>query len=101
MAFFEYIERDFNELVEGFANSEEFTTHLYKVFFIQFWNNLHAVMFGADAYRAFKIQKEYLKTKIVKPHDVGSSTASRRVDVLCNLLLFFPPLGSCGKMATL
>ena len=36
VAFFEYIERDFNELVEGFANCEEFTAHLYKVFFIQF-----------------------------------------------------------------
>ena len=37
----------------------------------------------------------------MKPHNVGSSAAFRRVDVLCNLLLFFPPLGSRGKMATL
>ena len=99
-AFFEYIEREFDDLVEGFNDSEEFTAHLYKVFFQQFWNNLHAVMFGADAYRAFKTQKEYLKNKIVKPLDVGAEASFRRVDILCNLLLLFPPTGSRGRMAT-
>ena len=70
-SFFEYIERDFDELVEGYDSSAKFTAHLFKSFFQEFWNNLHAVMFGADAYRAYKTQKEYLKNKIVKPCDVG------------------------------
>ena len=99
-AFFEYVEREFDELVEGFATSAEFTAHLFKIFFQEFWNNLHAVMFGTDAYRAYKTQKEYLKTKIVKPCDVGVEAAFRRIDVLTNLLLLFPPTGSRGRMAT-
>ena len=57
-------------------------------------------MFGTDAYRAYKTQKEYLKTKIVKPCDVGVEAAFRRIDVLTNLLLLFPPIGSRGRMAT-
>ena len=57
-------------------------------------------MFGADAYRAFKTQKEYLKNKIVKPHDVGAEASFRRIDILSNLLLLFPPTGSRGRMAT-
>ena len=57
-------------------------------------------MVGADAYRAFKVQREYLKTKIVKPVDVGVEAAFRRIDVLTNYLLLFHPTGSRGKMAT-
>ena len=97
---FEFVEGDFTELEEGFADSAAFTAHLYKLFFQVFWNHLHAVMFGADAYRAFKVQKDYLLNKIVKPHDVGVEKAFRRNDTLTNLLNFFPPNGSRGRMAT-
>ena len=87
-AFEEYIKRDFDELVDDFASSKEFTAHLFKVFYEKFWNYLNTVMFGADAYRAYKTQKEYLKTKIVKPCDVGVEALFRRIYVLTNLLLF-------------
>ena len=57
-------------------------------------------MFGTDAYRAYKTQKEYLTNKICKPVDVGVEESFRRVEVLTNYLLFFPPTGNRGKMAT-
>ena len=98
--FFEFLEREFNELDDQFEDSAAFTAYLFKRFDQMFWNHLHAVMFGADAYRAFKTQREYLKTKIVKPHDVGVEKAFRRVDHLTNLLNFFPPTGSKGRMAS-
>ena len=89
-AFFEFISRDFTELEEGFESSEAFTAHLFQTFFQIFWNHLHAVMFGADAYRAYKIQKDYLMTRIVKPLDVGVEAAFQRIDCLTNLLLLPP-----------
>ena len=99
-AFEEYISREFDELPDelpkGVDDTEAFTKHLFKVFFQQFWNNLHVVMFSADTYRAYKTQKEYLK----KPQDVGVEAAFQRVDTLTNLLTFFPPTGSRGRMAT-
>ena len=100
-AFFEFLERDFNELDDEFEDSAAFTTHLYsRCFYQMFWNQLHIVMFGADAYRVFKTQRDYLLTRIVKSHDVGVEKAYCRVDHLTNLVNFSPPTGSKGQMAS-
>ena len=61
---------------------------------------MHTVIFGADAYRAFKQQKDYLLNKIVKPYGVSVEAAFRRIEILTSLLVYFPPTSSRGKPAT-
>ena len=48
-------------------------------------------IFGANRYRAFQLELEYLKHHIVKPYEVSVRKAMQRVDVLLTYLPFFPP----------
>ena len=99
--FFEFIERDFSDsLDDQYATTQEYTKDMYKVFRRTMWNHLHGVMFGVDAYRAFKIQKDYMMKEIIKPYGVSVEAAFRRVETLINLLSLFPPAGSRGKATT-
>ena len=56
-AFFEYISREFEDLRDDFSRSEQYSDYLAIEYEHAFWNNLNAVIFGADAYRSFKQQK--------------------------------------------
>lgn len=78
---------------------EEQRAFLYKEYKRHVLNGLYQIMFGAEAYRAFLRQKDYLKNKIVKPYGITVESAFRRVDVLVNLMKYFPPPGSRGKQA--
>ena len=54
-AFFDYLERDFDDLDAAVhATSAAFTAFLYKEFDRAAWNYQHSIIFGADTYRAFK-----------------------------------------------
>ena len=99
-AFFEYISREFEELDEEFTNSEQYTEHLFLEFERAFWNHLNLVIFGADAYRAFKQQRDYMLNKIIKPFGVPVEAAFRRVEIVVNLMMHFPPPSSRGTNAT-
>ena len=98
--FFEFCEREFTEVPKDFADSKAFTTELYMIFFQSFWNLLHLVMFGADAYQAFKQQQDYLMHKIIKPMESSVESVFRRIESFTDLFPFFPPPGSRGKMVT-
>ena len=100
--FFNYLEKFFNLTdFSVFADTAEYTRFLYKEFNRALWNNLHSIIFGADAYRAFKQQKDYMLNKIVKPFGISVEAAFRRIEVMTNLIAYFPPPSSRGKPATL
>ena len=65
-----------------------------------FRNHLHSIIFGPDAYCAFKQQKNYLMNKIIKPFGVMVNAAFRWVDAIVTLLPYFPPPAFRGKPAT-
>ena len=64
---------------------------MYRNYHQEFWTGLHQEMFGANRYRAFQLELEYLKHHIVKPYDVSARKAVQRIDVLLTYLPFFPP----------
>ena len=66
-AFYLYIEGTWkrDELPEGIATSADYTELLYQEHKRYFWNHLNSIIFGADAYRAYKQQKDYMQHKIV------------------------------------
>ena len=74
---------------------------LYQEFHRVFWNNLHSIIFGADAYRAFKQQKDYMMNTIIKPFGISVEAAFCRIEVMANLMTYFPPPSSKGKQATI
>ena len=99
--FFEFLERDFTDLDrEVYPSQEEYKLYLFEEFKRHFWNSLHSIIFGADAYRAFKQQKDYLMRQIIKPFGVAVEIAFRQIEVLANLMEYFPPPSSRGKPAT-
>ena len=68
--FFEFIEQEFTDLDrEIYPSSSEYTLYLFEEFKRHFWNSLHAIIFGADVYQAFKQQKDYLMRQIIKPFE--------------------------------
>mmetsp|Transcript_19332 Transcript_19332/g.21896 ORF Transcript_19332/g.21896 Transcript_19332/m.21896 type:complete len:460 (+) Transcript_19332:69-1448(+) len=85
---------------EQFADSDALVKHVFEDFKYTFWNNLFAVIFGADAHRAYEIQKEYMTHEIVKPFGISIEQAFRRIDVMVKLLEYFPPTSNKGKSAT-
>lgn len=100
-AFFEFLERDFNVTeLPAYETTAEYTDFLYQEFNRALWNNLHSIIFGADAYRAFKQQKDYMMNQIVKPFGISVEAAFRRIEVMTNLMVYFPPPSSRGKSTT-
>lgn len=104
-AFYEFLDSEFADDdipddIEGVENSDEFVAYLYKEHERSFWNHLHSVIFGADSYRAYKQQKDYLLHKIVKPYGVPVEAAFRRVEVVARYMEYFPPPCGRGKQAT-
>ena len=100
-AFFEYLDgshEDFDE--EEYEDEDAYRNHLYGEFKRAFWNYLHSIIFGADAYRAFKQQKDYLLNKLIKPYGVTVEAAFRRIEVITKLMSIFPPPSSRGSAAT-
>ena len=95
-AFYEHLDGGFNARdipndIDGVGNSDEFVEHLYKEHKRIFWNHLNSIIFGADAYRAYKQQKDYLLHKIVKPFGVPGEAAFCRIGVVARYMEYFPP----------
>jgi hypothetical protein len=99
-AFCDYIEREWENVDEEYEDSSAYTSFLYEEYKRAFWNHLHTIIFGADAYRAFKQQKDYLMHQVVKPYGTSVKVNFRRIEVIANLMQFFPPPSSRGKPAT-
>jgi hypothetical protein len=101
VAFFEFLDGQHDDVdEEEYEDEDAYREHLYWEFFRAFWNHLHSIIFGADAYRAFKQQKDYLLNKIIKPFGVTVEAVFRRVEVITNLMSYFPPPSSRGKTAS-
>ena len=98
--FFKHLEQDWEDYEVGLDGPAAYTKQLYKSYDRALWNSLHSVIFGADAYRAHKQQKDYLLNKIVKPYSVSVEAAFRRIDFLTSLLAHFPPASSRGETPT-
>ena len=81
-------------------DADEYTAFLYKEYKRFFWNHLHSIIFGADAYRAYKQQKDYLLHKIVKPFGVPVEAAFRRIEVITRYMEYYPPPSGRGSEAT-
>ena len=75
-AFFTFLDKD-NHSFDGdkFDDNSAYTDFLYLEFKQNFWNHLYNIIFGANAYRAFKQQKDYLLNKVVKPFGVTVEAA--------------------------
>jgi hypothetical protein len=71
--------------------SEKMKEFIYRNYFQEFWSGMHQEMFGANRYRAFQLELEYLKHHIVKPYEVSVRKAMQRIDVLLTYLPFYPP----------
>jgi hypothetical protein len=100
-AFYEFLEKDFNITdFSVFGNTAQYTTFLYTECNRALWNNLNSIIFGADAYRAFTQQKDYMMNKIVKPFGISVEAAFCRIEVMTNLMAYFPPPSSRGKPTT-
>ena len=71
--------------------TEKMRERIYHNYYQEFWTGMHQEMFGANRYRAFQLELEYLKHHIVKPYEVSIRKAMQRVDVLLTHLPCFPP----------
>jgi len=71
--------------------TEKMREFIYRQYFQEFWTCMHQEMFGANRYRAFQLELEYLKHHIVKPYEVSVRKVMQGVDVLLTYLPFFPP----------
>ena len=100
LAFFEFLEQEFEDLDNQFNITLEYSKHLFQTYERALWNQLNSIIFGQDAYRAFKQQKDYLMSKMVKPFELSVEAAFRRIKTLTSLLSYFPPPSSRGEMAT-
>ena len=99
--FYECIEGTFDDLdKEVFQDDETYSNHLFGEYNRYFWNHLNSIIFGADAYRAYKEQKKYLMNQIVKPFGISVESAFRRVEIIANMMEYFPPPCSNGKEPT-
>lgn len=100
-AFIEYIESENINFEDGvFEDNEHYTQFLYQEYKRMFWNHLHSIIFGPEAYRAFKQQKNYMMNKIIKPFGVSVDASFRRIDAMTSLLTYYPPPAFRGKPAT-
>ena len=100
-AFFQFLEQDFQDLdPEVYPDKVKYRTYLFGEYNRHFFNYLHSIIFGPDAYRAFKQQKAYLMNQIIKPFGVSVEAAFRRIEIISNLMEYFPPPSSKGKHAT-
>lgn len=101
-AFYDYLEKNHDSVfdVNEYGDTDEYTHHMYLEFERHFWNHLHSIIFGADAYRCFIEQKNYLLNMLIKPFGVSVEAAFRRIEIICNLMPFFPPSGSRGETST-
>jgi hypothetical protein len=101
-AFYDYLEQDHagNFDANEFADTDEYTLHLYQEFQRHFWNYLHSIIFGADAYHCFIEQKNYMTNKLIKLFCVSVEAAFRYIEIICNLMPLFPPLGSRRETST-
>ena len=104
-AFYEFLDAGFDEDdipndINGVENSEDFVEHLYREHKRTFWNHLNSIIFGADAYKSYKQQKDYLLHKVVKPFGVSVEVAFRRIEVVTRYMEYFPPPCGRGEQAT-
>lgn len=100
--FFDFIGGDNfeDEMFEGFEGLEDFQEFLHERFRESLMNHLNNVIFGVDAYRAFKHQVNYMETQLIKPFSVSVDAAFRRIEVMAKQLEFFPPTYNRGAEAT-
>lgn len=99
-AFYAMIEGEWEDFPELYIGVDEWRDHLYREYKRIIMNQLHQTMFGAYAYKAFTIQKNYLMNKIIKPYGVSVDQAFRRVDILTNLMREFPPSSKRSRPAS-
>ena len=99
--FFDFIEQDWEDYEIALESLAEYMGLLYQVYEYSLWNSLHLVIFGADAYRSHKQQKDYLLNKLIKPYSMSVEAVFCRIDVLTSLLSHFPPTSNRDKPATI
>ena len=99
-AFYDYLDQEFEDVAEELGGTDGFSRYMYQEFERATWNHLHSIIFGADTYKAFKEQKDYLMHMISKPFGVTVEAAFRRIEVITKLMEYFPPTSSRGRQAT-
>ena len=100
-AFFIFLDREDHSFdKDRFDDSTAYADFLYLEFKQNFWNHLHSIIFWANVYQAFMQQKDYLLNKLVKPFGVTEEAAFWRIDMIANLMEFFPPPHSCEGSAS-
>lgn len=77
-----------------------YNNHLSGEYNRYFWNYFNSIIFGANAYHAYKEQKNNLMNQIVKPFGISVEAAFRRVKIITNMMEYFPPPCSNDKEPT-
>ena len=98
--YFKFLNEKHSNKPKSHKSDKAYTLYLYQRYNQAFWHHLHSVIFGVDAYRAFEQQKDYMMMQLIKPFGVSVEAAFRRIDVILNLLPYFPPPFSKGKRAS-
>ena len=89
--FYAHLEKEYHSFdTVLYDDNKAYINSLFLDFKCSFWNQMHTIIVGANAYRAFKQEKDYLLNKVVKPFGVSVEAAFRRVDVIANLMEFSP-----------
>ena len=76
MTLYALVEEEWNPVPDGHDNdADKYRDYLLKEYKRRVLNGLYQIVFGADAYRAHRVQKEYLMHQIIKPFwsDSGAS----------------------------
>ena len=63
-----------------------------------FFNQLNVIIFGKKSHRAKELQLEYMQYGMRKPFGATVAQCFRRVDMMVNLLQFFPPITTRDEM---
>ena len=88
-AFFDFLVQEVKDKDKECKGTEGYMCFLYEMYNRVFSNDLHSVVFGTDAYRAFKQQSNYLHHNIIKTFGVSVEASFYPIRVLTTLLAYF------------
>ena len=79
----------------GYVSGAKTRLMKWKIFDSHFRNHLNVIIFGKKYHKAREEQKEYMQYGMTKPFGAKVAQCFRRVDMLANLMNYFPP--TCNR----
>lgn len=79
----------------GYVTAAKTRIMKWKIYDCNFRNHLNVIIFGKKYHQAREDQKEYMQYGMTKPFGSQVAQCFRRVDMLANLINYFPP--TCNR----